>query len=147
MRYSNRIDYLVSSIIYLGTHTYYWARSPEALARELSLDERELELTFDGFPGLFRKSRRLAPHGQHYYALQARYAQREGADTEDPEEMSYIKPLNADKLGMLLDFVLKMTEHEKAAFRGWTANIVSIVAVIISAIAVVWAATLKLSTH
>jgi hypothetical protein len=39
--------------------------------------------------------------------------------------------------------VLKMTEHEKTAFRGWIGNIVSIVAVLVSACAVVLAATLK----
>jgi hypothetical protein len=143
VKYSNRVDYLISSIVYLGTHSYYWARSPKDLSRELSLDERNLQLIFDGFPGLFRKSHRLAPHGQHYYALQARYAQREGGDTKDPEEVAYIEPLNSDKIKMLLDFVLKMAEHEKVAFRGWTANIVSIVAVLISAVAVIWAATLK----
>jgi hypothetical protein len=45
---------------------------------------------------------------------------------------------------MLLDFVLKMAQEERAHFRGWVANAVSIVAVVISAIAVIIAATLKL---
>ena len=101
------------------------------LARELSLDEKKLQRIFDGFPGIFRKSQRFAPHGQHYYSLQARYAQREGKDTSDPDEISFIDRLDADRLGMLLDFVLKMTEHEKASFRGWAGNIVSIIAVIV----------------
>jgi hypothetical protein len=143
MRYAKNVDYLVSSILYLGTHTYYWARSPRALAKELSVDEKKLQVIFDSFPGLFRKSHRLAPHGQHYYALQARYAQREGGDTDDPEQVSYIAPLGADMMKVLLDYVLKMTEHEKTAFRGWIGHIVSIVAVLVSACAVVLAATMK----
>jgi hypothetical protein len=147
MKYSDNIDYLVSSIIYLATHTYYWARSPQALGRELSMDESKLQSIFDGFPGIFRRSLRLAPHGQHYYALQARYAQRKGGDTDDPEEVSYIAPLNGEKMGMLLNFILNMAEHERAAVRGWTANAVSIVAVIVSASAVILAATLKSGSH
>jgi hypothetical protein len=143
MKYADRVDYLVSSIIYLGTHTYYWARSPDALARELSMDASQLEEMFDVFPGLFRKSHRLAPNGQHYYALQARYAQREGKDTVDPEETSYIAPLDVEKIKMLLDFVIKLSQEERVHLRGWVANAISVIAVIISASAVVYAATLK----
>ena len=143
MKYSKNVDYLVSSIIYLGTHSYYWARSPRALARELSLNEQKLEGVFTGFPGIFRRSHRVSDEGQHYFALQARYAQREGEDTRDPEQVSYIKPLDTEKMKMLLEFVHRMTEQEKAGRRGWFANIVSIVAVIVSASAVVIAATIK----
>lgn len=63
MKYVRRVDYLVASIIYLGTHSYYWARSPQALARELSMDADELQEVFNSFPGLFRKSHRLAGNG------------------------------------------------------------------------------------
>src|SRR5690349_5900123 len=98
MRYADHIDYLLPSVIYLGTHQSYWARSPRRMASELSLDHERLLAVFEGFPGLFRRSQRLAPHGEHYYALQARYAQREGMDTADPEEISYINPLDKEKL-------------------------------------------------
>jgi hypothetical protein len=143
MKYAEKIDYLVSSIIYLGTHTYYWARSPDALASELSMDATTLEEVFQSFPGLFRKSHRVAENGQHYYALQARYAQREGGDTKDPETTSYIEPVDVDKLKMLLDFVMKMADDEKATFRGWLASSIAVLAAVLSAIAAVYAATLK----
>jgi hypothetical protein len=144
MKYAACVDYLLSSILYLGTHEYYWARSPGALASELSLDEQKLQAMFDEFPGLFRKSHRTATNGQHYYALQARYAQREGEDTKDPEEISYIAALETDKLDMLLRFVMQMTEHERTGRRGVVANIVSIVAVAVSAAAVITAALVRL---
>jgi hypothetical protein len=84
MKYSNNIDYLFASIIYLGTHTYWWARSPQSMARELQLDERRLQEVFEAFPGIFRKSVRTdRDTQQHYYALQARYAQKEGGDVQD----------------------------------------------------------------
>ncbi len=109
MRYSHNIDYLFASIRYLGTHTYWWARSPQALACELQLDEENLRTVFDGFPGIFRKSIRTnKTTGQHFYALQARYAQREGGDVKDPEQESFIEPLGPDKRQVVINFVVKM---------------------------------------
>jgi hypothetical protein len=61
------------------------------------MDADELQKVFNSFPGLFRKSHRLAGNGQHYYALQARYAQRKGPDTADPDEPTDIKPVDAEK--------------------------------------------------
>ena len=113
MRYCDNIDYLTSSIIYVGTDEYYWARTPVALAAELSLDEGRLKTVFDGFPGLFRKSARVGSNGQHFYSLQARYSQRKGGDTRDPDQISEIRPIDTEKVKLLLDFVLTMTEHEK----------------------------------
>ena len=52
MRYCDHIDYLMSTIVYLGTHTFYWARSPGNMATELSLDKEHLRQVFEGFPGL-----------------------------------------------------------------------------------------------
>lgn len=141
MRYSDHVDYLISSIIYLGTHEFYWARSPEALAKELSLDEHKLGAVFDGFPGIFRKSRRLSSTGQSFYALQARYAQREGDSTGDPEQTSYIAPIDSEKLKLLLDFILKMTEHEKTDHRTRWSNALAIVTAIFSAITSILVAT------
>jgi len=104
-----------------------------------------LESVFDGFPGIFRKSKRLADNGQHYYALQARYAQRKGGDTEDPDKLTFISALDAKKLELLIGFVTKMADDERASFRGWVANGISVVAVLVSATAVIWAATLKVA--
>jgi hypothetical protein len=140
MRYSKHIDYLVPSIIYLGTHGFYWARSPQAMAAELSLDRNHLLQVFEGFPAIYRRSHRSAPHGEHYYALQARYAQREGGDTSDPEQVTYISPLDKDKLQMVITFVIQAAEAERASFRAWFTGGIAITAAIFSAIAAIFAA-------
>lgn len=143
MRYKDNIDYLVASIIYLGTHKFYWARSPKNLASELSVDEQKLQAVFESFPGLFRKSKRSAGNGQHYYALQARYAQREGGDTADPEEVSYIAPLDTAKLKMLTDFVLQSAEAERTSRRAGLTNAISAGAAVLAAITAVTVAVVK----
>ena len=139
MRYANNVDYLIASIIYLGTHNYYWARSARNMATELSLDEHRLQSVFDGFPGIYRKSARKAKSGQHYYALQARYAQKKGGDISDPEEVSYIDPLDTDKLQLLITFVTHSAEQEMATRRAW----VTVVAAIIAATSAILTALLK----
>jgi hypothetical protein len=113
------------------------------MARELSLNEARLLAVFDSFPGLYRRSVRLAPHGQHYYALQARYAQREGMDTSDPEEISYIPPLDKDKLQLVINFVSQAAEAERASWRAWLTVSVAMAAAIISAAAAVTAAMMR----
>jgi hypothetical protein len=37
----------------LGTHTYWWARSPQALAGKLRLDEEKMRTEFDDFQAFF----------------------------------------------------------------------------------------------
>jgi hypothetical protein len=112
-RYSNSIDYLLASIVYLGTNDYWWARTPKTMADELQLDQYELENVFRAFPGLFRKSVRVSKDNkQNHYSLQARYAKREGPDFSEPDETTMIEPLKPDKLQLLIDFVLKMAEQE-----------------------------------
>ena len=92
MKYSDNIDYLFASIMYLGTHGYYWARTPQSMANELRLDEPRLQQILEGFPGVFRKSVRISEENrQHYYALQARYALKEGGDVEDAGGETFIK--------------------------------------------------------
>ena len=143
MRYSKDIDYLVSSIIYLATHSYYWARSPRALAIELSLNEERLTQVFNGFPGIFRKSSSITENGQHYYSLQARYAQREGKDTVEPDKVSYIEPLSTNKISLLLEFVQNMAEHENLDQRLWRQNSVAVAAAVVSAVTAVIVAIIK----
>jgi hypothetical protein len=58
LKYFKNLDYLMASIIYLGTHEYWWARSPTAMAKELGLDSGKLQAIFDSFPGIYRKSER-----------------------------------------------------------------------------------------
>jgi hypothetical protein len=113
------------------------------MARELSLDENRLLDVFESFPGIFRKSIRIAPHGQHYYALQARYAQREGMDTADPEEISWIAPLDKDKLQLVISFVTQAAEAERVNGRAWLTGSIAMAAAIISAVAAVTTAVLR----
>lgn len=99
MRYSAHIDYLVASVLYLGIQDNWWARTPKAMAHELSLEETELRTVFEGFAGIFRKSHIVdEATGQHMYALQARYAQKDGKAPPD-KRISYIPPLETDKIG------------------------------------------------
>jgi hypothetical protein len=150
MRYKDNVDYLFASIMYLGTHSFWWARSPQAMARELQLDEARLQRVFDAFPGIYRKSYRTNPEThQHFYSLQARYAQREGGDVDDPEQESCVKPLAPDKLEVVVNFVLKMAEQEAKdddRLLGRTSslrtNIVAACAAILSAFAAIAVATI-----
>lgn len=143
MRYADNLDYLVPSIVYLGTQEYWWARSPSAMAEELSLDHGKLRDVFEGFPAIYRRSHRRSERGEPFYALQARYAQRKGGDTGDPEQVSYIAPLDKDKLQLLIAFATNMAEAERASARAWTTGAVSVCAAIVSAAAAVAAAFLR----
>jgi hypothetical protein len=143
LRYSDHIDYLVSSLVYLGSHSYYWARSPSNLAKELSLDAARLQEVFDGFPGLYRRSVRLSETGERYYAVQARYAQREGGDTADPDQISYIAPLSSERLQLVINFVTQSAEAERAGRRAWITNSISMFAAIIAAGSAVTVAVIK----
>jgi hypothetical protein len=106
---------------------------------------------FEAFPGIFRKSMRTAQDtGQHFYSLQARYAQRDGGDVKDPDQQSYIRPLVPDQLKVIIDFVLKMAEHEvrrveqqQSRINNLRANFVAVGAATIAAIAAIIAAVLR----
>jgi hypothetical protein len=139
MRYAPAVDILLPTIVYLGTHDTYWARSPSSLAKELSLNEGTLRATLGGFPSLFRQSVRLSPGGQPYYALQARYANREGLDIDDPDEIHWIKPVSEERLNTILSFVTGMAEAERAGRRSW----IAVVAAIIAAVAAITSALVK----
>lgn len=138
MQYSENVDYLIASIIYLGTHSYYWGRTADELAEELGLDAEKLLAVFRGFPGLFRRTDRKAKNGQNYYALQARHAQREGRETKDPDGNEDIKPLDKDKLDLLIRFVLQMTEQEKTDRRSRWTNWIAVGASLVSALAALY---------
>jgi len=143
MRYSDQIDYIVSSVIYLGTHPHYWARSPSSMAKELSLNEARLQRVFENFPRLYRESKRKSPTGEHYYALQARYVQREGGDTADPEEVSFIDPLTTERLKLIIDFIQRAAEAERSGRRSWITNSISVAAAIIAAAAAIFVSFIK----
>ena len=89
------------------------------------------------------KSRRRKPR-TYNSALQARYAQREGMDTSDPEEVSFIPPLDKDKLQLVINVTTQAAEAEcrGASWRAWLTGSVAMTAAIISAIAAIASAIL-----
>lgn len=151
MKYGENVDHMIASIMYLGTHTSFWARTPKSLADELQLDESRLLQIFEEFKGIYRKSRSVSSeNNQHYYSLQARYSQRPGMSILELGQDDFIKPLDSARLNVVIDFVLKMAEQEqkKAALAhtaklALRANFVATGAAIISALAAVAAASLK----
>jgi len=141
MKYSDNIEYLTASVIYLATQTGWWARTPAALAAELSLDHAKLKMVFEAFPGIFRKSMRPSNTGEHYFSLQARYAQR--TDYGQAEEVTDIPPLGTDHIRLIYDFILKAADDERAAKRALIGNSIAVLAAITAAIAAIIAAKLK----
>jgi hypothetical protein len=146
MRYSDNIQYLVPAIHYLGTNRGWWARSARELSRELSLNESALLAAFKGFPAIFRESKLQDPGtGQHFYALQARYAKRDGSDLGEKERVVDVPPLPIEHLKLVLDFVLQMAEAERSGRRSWISSVVSVGAAIIAAVAAIVAAGVRVS--
>jgi hypothetical protein len=144
-RYSDSIDYLVATIIYLGTNDTWWARTPKTMADELQLKEHALKMVYEDFPGLFRKSARVSQeNGQSHYSLQARYARRQGPDFSEPDETTHIAPLDLDQLNLLLEFVAKQPDRELTRLAqeqsnraGLRTNFVAAGAAIIAALAAI----------
>ena len=141
MRYSEHIDYLLASIVYLGTQPSFWARRPNYLAAELSLDEARMRRVLNGFPGIFRKSPKAAEHGEHYYSLQARYALR--TDYNTVEKKVRIPPLPVETVRLMYEFVQKSADDERSGWRSILANGVAVAAAITSALTAVYVATTK----
>lgn len=141
MKYSDNVDYLIASVIYLATQRGWWARTPANLAEELSLDRKRLAQVFEGFPGIFRKSKRPSPTGEHYFALQARYALR--TDYGQKEESTDILPLKTEEVRLIYDFVLKSADDEKARHRMFIGNSIAVGAAIVSAATAILVAYLK----
>ena len=141
MKYSENIEYLTASVIYLATQRGWWARTPAALAAELSLDHAKLAQVFDGFPGIFRKSTRPSSTGEHFYSLQARYAQR--TEYGEREEQTDILPLETDKIRLIYDFILRSADDERTRQRTWVGNSIAVGAAIISAMTAILVASIK----
>ncbi|MBC8037900.1 MAG: hypothetical protein H7X89_11865 [Rhizobiales bacterium] len=113
------------------------------MALELSLDEGKLQRIFDAYPGLFRKSAMPSKNGQHFYSLQARYAQREGGDTKEPEQISYIAPLDGDRIRLLVDFVRASASDEVESRRRLWAVWIAAGAAVVSALTAILVALLS----
>ena len=142
-QYSRDIDYLIAAIVYLGSQGFFWARTPKHMASELSLQEERLEKIFDRYPGIFRKSAKPSKNGQHFYSLQARYAQREGGDTSEPEQISYIAPLGDERIKLLVDFVRTLASEEVESRRRLWGIWVSTGAAVVSAVTAILVALMK----
>lgn len=141
-KYSAHIDYLVASVMYLGTQEYWWARTPREMASELSLDEEELLLVFEAFPGIFRKSHRVDESSrQHMYSLQARYAKKGRSDASEAEV--YIPPLETEKIELILNFILQSAQQETTRKHTVIVNLVAVVAAVVSAVAAIVAALIN----
>ena len=133
MKYSDNLDYLVAAISYLG-RSGPWARTPTFLARELGLDDKKLKAVFEGFPGLFRKSRQPSDNencGEYYYSLQARYAKR--PDYGAPEKGTQIDPISPQEIETILEFVLRAVQMERDSVRAKWTNWIAVLAAVASA--------------
>ena len=140
LRYSDHVDILVAAIQYLS-RSGPWARTPSFMANELGLDAGQLKTVFDGFPGIFRKSRKPAKHtagAEHYYSLQARYAQRPDYDKSDRD--TKINPLTPEEISTLLDFVLDAVRLEHERKHVSQTNLIAVTAAVVSSISAVIAA-------
>lgn len=140
-KYSDHLDYLVASIVYLATQRGWWARTPQRLAAELSLDEARLRTTFENFPGIFRKSTFTDNEGSHFYALQARYALRSDYQTQEREVD--VPPLPIETTRLIYEFVLRAADDERTAKRTWIANLIAVLAAIVAAASAVAVALVK----
>jgi hypothetical protein len=96
------IDYLIPLITYLGSNPYWWARSAPSLAEELALDKTRVQIVFERYPMIFRKSLFIEESNAFSYALQMRYARRNDSDTNHPPKVSYFPTLSSDEVIALL---------------------------------------------
>ena len=155
-QYDDHLDMLIALITYLGL-TRWRSRSPNGLARDLSLDETAVTRTLTAFPGLFRRSPDTRPTDagpQHSYTLHARYALRRqqielastGPDTpptslSDPTDAQEGtgEELNAETLSALLDYVANQAraerEHSRHALGQWIAVLSAFVAAMAAVVA------------
>ncbi|MEA3044370.1 MAG: hypothetical protein QOH47_2208 [Sphingomonadales bacterium] len=141
MRYSEHIDYLQATVVYLATQPRYWGRRATHLALELSLDEARLRQVLQGFPGIFRRSPEPGADGEYYYALQARYALR--MDFKRKEYRQPIPPLPPDMIKLIYDFVLRSADDERSRGRLLVSNSIAVTAAIVSAFTAIYVATVR----
>lgn len=135
-RYSDHVDLLLALVTYLAL-TWERARSPHGTARDLGLEEADVEQTLRSFPGLFRRSRTpsgITPVGnQHMYTLHARYARRRCGPGSDPQGAG--EELDADQLRALLDFITEQARLEKESHRHALSQVWVLVGIFIAAAA------------
>jgi hypothetical protein len=137
MKYSDDVDYLVAAIMYLGSSKFWWGRTPQRMASALNLKEERLKTVLESYRGLFRESRTLQDNGQYSFSLHARYAQFDSKDGSEATSDDSIPPVGLETVKLLLDFVQKMVDNEKADDRSKLTSKIPIQAAVISAVAAV----------
>lgn len=129
--YGEYLEVLLALITYFGL-TGWRSRSPNGLARDLSLDEELVTATLKFFPGLFRRGsvQQTDAGPQHSYTLHARYALRrprpeptigqQGFDGRQPslsdptsQQDGRGEELDPETLRALLDFVSGQARVER----------------------------------
>jgi hypothetical protein len=125
-KYSDNLDYLLALIVNLATSPY-WGRIPKNIAVELSLDEEKTRKVLSEFEGIFRRSmKRSTKYGDFNYSLQARHAQRQDYEFNDPDGEHDIPPLSDSTLSMLIGFVRQSAESEERREQTKTQNKIAI---------------------
>ena len=138
------IDCLIPLITYLGMNPYWWARSGPALSAELALDEKRVSIVFDRYPMIFRKSLYIKESNAYSYSLQMRYARRDDGKTDHLPQVSALPPLTREEVIALIDFLVRISTLEKAVSSTHKTIAVAALSAIITAIAVISAAYLRL---
>lgn len=134
------IDYLIPLISFLGSNPFWWARSAEELARELSLDPVRVATVFDRYDSIFRKSAFDAAANKHYYSLQMRYARRKDGKTNEPPTVSALPVLSESEVIGLIDFLVRISTMESTLQSSRRTNRYSTICAGIAALAAVAAA-------
>lgn len=137
------IDYLVPLISYLGSNPFWWARSAPSLAKELSLDETRVQILFERYPMIFRRSRFIPESNAYSYALQMRYAQRNDGDLEQPPQVSAFPTLSEARVISLIDFLVRVSTLETSVRSSQRSIFVAVTAAIVSACTAIAVAVIK----
>ena len=137
------IEFLVPLISYLGSNPFWWARSAPSLAKELALDAQRVQEVFERHPMIFKKSRFIEESKAHCYALQARYAQRDDGETDQPPQVSAFPVLSESQIISLIEFLVKLSALETTVSSARTSAFVAVGAAVISALVAISVALLK----
>lgn len=140
MRYADHLDYLVAAITALGSHEEYWSRRSEPLSKELGLEHSKLDQVLRGFPGIFRRVA-VQSNNQDWFSLQKRYAMRPADFGKTKSEN--IRPLTADELNQILEFVFRAAQMETEATQNKYTNRIAVGAAIVSALAAIIVAVVE----
>jgi hypothetical protein len=138
----NDIDYLIPLIFFLGSNPYWWARSPQELAAELSLDETRVSEIFARYSTIFRRSEYDKEEKRYYYSLQMRYAQRKDGKTKEPPKVSAFPVLSESEIIALITFLMQISSNENTARASRRTSLMVVCSAVVSALSAIAAAVL-----